>query len=197
MHSVTTRFIPLCFALLAGCGFTDKAREKPPDLGPRDGPQDASADGVPIAWICEDKWYIDATCDCGCGAPDPICFGEGCSAVGCCMPASCAGLGCAYCANAGGDTAELCGFSEPPVDGPADGVTDAPPDGVPAAWVCDDAWYGDGGVCDCGCGAPDPDCLGDGCETVDCCMPASCASLGCFNCGAARDACAFPDGAVD
>ena len=29
---------------------------------------------------------------------------------------------------------------------------------VPANWTCDDASYGDGVVCDCGCDAPDTDC---------------------------------------
>jgi hypothetical protein len=31
--------------------------------------------------------------------------------------------------------------------------------GVPQAWTCDGSAYGDG-RCDCGCGAPDPDCVG-------------------------------------
>ena len=30
------------------------------------------------------------------------------------------------------------------------------------SWTCKDEYYGDGGHCDCGCGAPDPDC---GCYT--------------------------------
>ena len=29
---------------------------------------------------------------------------------------------------------------------------------LPNAWSCDSAYYGDGAICDCGCGAPDRDC---------------------------------------
>lgn len=42
----------------------------------------------------------------------------------------------------------------------------AAPAQVPANWACDDAAYGDGAVCDCGCDAPDSDCP-DG-EMVNC-----------------------------
>ena len=45
---------------------------------------------------------------------------------------------------------------------------------VPDAWTCKAAWYGTGEVCDCGCGAPDPDCANAtaalaGCEMLQKC----------------------------
>jgi hypothetical protein len=104
--------------LLCGCGFTDKDKARPPDLGPTrdqgvvdvavdapvDGPVDvpvecpAAPADAPGAWICDASYYGDGSCDCGCGAPDPDCACSGCTGVGCCDPATCASLGCAYCA---------------------------------------------------------------------------------------------------
>lgn len=43
------------------------------------------------------------------------------------------------------------------------------PTDVPSAWVCSEAFYDDGSLCDCGCGAPDPDCLTDDPFSCDYC----------------------------
>jgi hypothetical protein len=123
MRFVTMRFVLLVLAV-GGCGFTDKPRQVPADLGALDGrtatdgavPPDMSTDGAPAGWVCNSDWYFDVDCDCGCGIPDPACSGNGCSAVGCCVPASCAVLGCFYC-GANGD----------PCDFPEDGGVDVGP----------------------------------------------------------------------
>ena len=39
---------------------------------------------------------------------------------------------------------------------------------VPAAWNCSPQGYADGTTCDCGCGAPDPDCADGGLPVVGC-----------------------------
>ncbi|WP_437506368.1 trypsin-like serine peptidase [Sorangium sp. So ce1099] len=38
---------------------------------------------------------------------------------------------------------------------------------APAHWMCPSLWYGEGGRCDCACGAPDPDCLWSDCDPED------------------------------
>lgn len=80
---------------------------------------------------------------------------------------------------------------------------------LPDSWTCTEAWFGDGAVCDCGCGAPDSDCVGGklpvaGCENLQLCStqgqcvgkvpsgwmcaPGSYAALDACNCG-----CGVPD----
>jgi hypothetical protein len=118
MHAVIARLSLL--ALLVGCGFTDRQRERPGDLGvgpdgpadaardqPADGPTDtgppecllvdAGDSGVPAGWVCDPSVYGEGECDCGCGVADPDCGGQGCCAEGCCDPATCFALGCLYC----------------------------------------------------------------------------------------------------
>jgi len=126
MRTVTRRFALPWFALAAGCGFTDKARELPPDLGPldgrtisddsapdappddgptdgpTDGATDGATDGVPPAWICDPGYYGDGLdCDCACGVADPDCAGQGCSTVGCCSETTCVAAECLYCGPTG------------------------------------------------------------------------------------------------
>lgn len=49
---------------------------------------------------------------------------------------------------------------------------------VPAQWTCDKASYGNGGPCDCGCGAVDPDCASGapavGCSGGQVCVAGAC-----------------------
>ncbi|HEX5059085.1 MAG TPA: DUF4215 domain-containing protein [Kofleriaceae bacterium] len=65
-----------------------------------------------------------------------------------------------------------------------DTAPDAGMSGPPAGWTCDPRGYGDGVVCHCNCGVPDPDCAsGDhivsGCVNNEVCTP----SGTCTNCG--------------
>ncbi|MCG8554694.1 MAG: hypothetical protein MJD61_05305 [Proteobacteria bacterium] len=105
---------------------------------------------VPDAWTCREHFYDErhasgqstpVNCDCGCGAPDPDCAGEGCQAPGCHASA------CESCF-IDGPTQVLCGMNNVP-------------------WACPLIRYGDG-FCDCGCGSPDPDCAGAGCAQAGC-----------------------------
>lgn len=114
----------------------------------------------PPNWTCQARLYHDGSqCDCGCGVFDPDCESRGidacakCNASGSCSAQPCPGLIRA-------DRNELC--ARPP----------APPE-----WTCPADYYGGDGYCDCGCGAPDPDCrttdLGScqdcpGCGSRDC-----------------------------
>lgn len=97
---------------------------------------------VPAGWLCRGSLWSDSVCDCGCGQDDVDCpFGEGCIDPGC-------------TANA----CEAC-FA---VDGTWTPCT-------AAAWTCDPADLDDANdFCDCGCGAPDPDCRGRGCTGASC-----------------------------
>ena len=45
---------------------------------------------------------------------------------------------------------------------------------APPEWICEPSAYGDGLACDCGCGAPDPDCAGGAAMVNNCPMGASC-----------------------
>jgi hypothetical protein len=54
------------------------------------------------------------------------------------------------------------------------------PGTVPSAWTCLATKYGDGQTCDCGCGAPDPDCKDSSVESCDACHSlGSCAHAQC------------------
>ncbi|MBI5510205.1 MAG: hypothetical protein HY903_15720 [Deltaproteobacteria bacterium] len=55
---------------------------------------------LPAAWSCPESYWVDLTCDCGCGAPDAYDCGTG----GCATP-GCTATGCNFCwggANTGG-----------------------------------------------------------------------------------------------
>jgi hypothetical protein len=103
-----------------------------------------------VSGTCKASLYgLDGVCDCGCGALDPDCAdGEGCAA------SLCAAKGCEVCHGPGTLLAKCLN------------------------WTCPKAAYGDGTVCDCGCGAPDPDCSGFGCSEPGCrgemCSPNGC-----------------------
>jgi hypothetical protein len=89
---------------------------------------------LPDGWRCPPELAKDAICDCGCGAPDPACTTPGCGAPGCSAPV------CQACFDAAGEARDC---------------------GAEGAWICEHARKSDG-VCDCGCGALDPDCQGKG-----------------------------------
>lgn len=59
----------------------------------------------------------------------------------------------------------------------------------PATWSCDPAFQGSSDGCDCGCGAPDPDCDGLGCVEPGC-ADSSCAY--CYDAQGASAGCAMP-----
>ncbi len=119
-------------------------------------------------------------CDCGCGSFDPDCKSAYCTEVGCEEPT------CDYCmkdlssSDAGGDPVRIaCG-----------------------SWTCADKYYGNGGLCDCGCGALDPDCGGEGCAEPGCqdnacevCFNASGLMIRCYDWHCAEEA--YGDGVCD
>jgi len=112
---------------------------------------------VPSAWTCPDSWYGGGDgCDCSCGAQDPDCSTSGGTIYGCPQ----------------GATACVAGECQ------------LPPTGPPSSWFCPAVHYDSGGGCDCGCGAPDPDCQ-NGAATVYGCPSGS---LGC----AANGTCIAP-----
>jgi hypothetical protein len=122
--------------------------------------QFCNTDGQARAACAAPHWSTDGTCklalyagdgkcDCGCGAIDPDCDqGDGCTA------SQCAGKGCDICHGPGSLLATC------------------------YDWKCPANAYGDGKTCDCGCGAPDPDCSGYGCIEPGChdamCSPDAC-----------------------
>jgi hypothetical protein len=110
----------------------------------------------PFDWYCSPRFYNDgAICHCGCGALDPDCESferESCDR--CNVQGSCSGQDCPGTINP--DDIRTCIQPEPPPE-----------------WTCDWFYYGDGGSCDCGCGAVDPDCRG---TTVAACN-------NCWSCG--------------
>jgi hypothetical protein len=101
---------------------------------------------------CKAQNYgLDGLCDCGCGALDPDCAQD----EGCADPL-CAAKGCEVCHGPGALLATC------------------------YTWKCPAAAYGDGTTCDCGCGAPDPDCSGYGCIEPGC-REAMCSPEGCHD----------------
>ncbi|MBT9558711.1 MAG: hypothetical protein IV100_21955 [Myxococcales bacterium] len=97
---------------------------------------------------CGGKTCGDDGCGGSCGTCEgatPYCTDEG-QCTGECTPAcdgkSCGPDGCGgECGTCG--ASETCSFLD---------------QCVPADWHCSMTYYGDGAFCDCGCGAPDPDC---------------------------------------
>lgn len=92
---------------------------------------------VPEGWTCDAPSYNAGgpmpACNCNCGVYDPDCDAIDSYVKGCDK----------------GQTCSAAGKCEGPVLSP------------PKEWVCGSAYYAIGGqvpVCDCGCGAPDPDC---------------------------------------
>ena len=117
---------------------------------------------IPSGWTCLALRLHNDQCDCGCGVPDPECERiddiEECD--DCSAPGSCSG-------------AETCpGRIDP--DNTATCL--APADG----WTCAIDKYGDETSCDCGCGAPDPDCRDATLRSCDTCAElGACSVSGC------------------
>lgn len=114
---------------------------------------------IPGAWRCTVLAYGDGLCDCGCGAPDPDCSTH--EDIGLCgrcdSYGSCSNQGC------------------PGKIEPSDTTLCKQ---IPQEWTCSDAFYDDGEVCHCGCGALDPDCDDEGVEACDVCNAAAACSRG-------------------
>jgi hypothetical protein len=102
----------------------------------------------PAGWLCLPHLYGICECDCGCGVacPNP-CSGPICTEPGC------EASGCARCFD--GRNWFNCGHLPP------------------SEWSCDPKRFADQDhICDCGCGAPDPDCSDAGCAAPGCEAPA-------------------------
>lgn len=131
------------------CEVLDEIDSCAVDCGPPD------VEDVPESFRCNPDTYAAGDgCHCDCGAKDPDCDAPGAEVVGC------ADAG-ARCTAAGRCEAP------PPVD-----------PGLPAAWACLPAFFGDGARCDCQCGAPDPDCAEPGLLVVNCGPAGRCSAAG-------------------
>lgn len=123
-------------------------------------------------WNCDIEFFAAADgCDCGCGVLDPDCLADSIDA-------------CEYCDGAGS-----CGISGIPCPGIIDPDDITSCDAL-AYWTCEDDRYGDGSICNCGCGVPDVDCSSIGpdacdvCNDVGSCEPdGDCASIDATNNG--------------
>ncbi len=102
----------------------------------------SNVEPTPAEWTCNDDEYWSRYCYCGCGTVSPAC-GDG--AIEQCQVNSCGS-----------------GFAVDPTS--TTRCIPAPP--RPASWTCEEYRYGNR-YCDCGCGAPDPDCNGRGIEACD------------------------------
>ena len=177
----------------AGCGATDDSCDGCWD-GNSSNAQPIACDG----WTCSDSAFGDGTCDCGCGKLDVDCrernrlgcTKEGCETQACerCKDgdelAACGGAWSgAYsikyygldglCDCGAGTRDPDCGknqgCSASGCNAPGCDVCQA--SNLPAAcldWTCDPKKFGSDDGCDCGCGAPDPDCDGNGCQEPGC-----------------------------
>lgn len=107
---------------------------------PADAGTDASTPARPEDFACgEERWGDGAHCDCGCLVADPDCAGRaGCTEPGCEAP------GCDVRHDASGAAIR------------------------PTAYTCAPSTFDALDGCDCGCGAIDPDCIGNGCTEPGC-----------------------------
>jgi hypothetical protein len=112
-------------------------------------------------WTCTNvNAFGDAHCDCGCGVVDPYCrdtHRQSCTGAGCETAA------CEYCNDSGG-ARTTCGGQWTSGNGGASSQ-------------CSLSDYGLDGLCDCGCGAHDPDCA-----TGTDCTDKGCLASGCDVC---------------
>jgi hypothetical protein len=106
---------------------------------------------APSGWTCNPRLYRDGEqCDCGCGYRDPDCGFDRDDCESCNGEGSCSGLPCPGMINP--DAIQAC--IKPPA-----------PDG----WLCNESAYGDGRVCNCGCGVKDADCRANDLALCDAC----------------------------
>ncbi len=112
---------------------------------------------APEGWECNDDRYADGVCDCGCGILDADCSEPPYTYCGRCPDESCAH--------------GRCDRIDP--EEPAECLYEAPPE-----WTCGNYYFD--GVCDCGCGAMDVDCIGTTVGACDSCdTPGSCSTTNC------------------
>jgi hypothetical protein len=116
--------------------------------------KDPGVGPVPAAWTCLPALWNDGHCDCGCSVADSDCR------TGSCIDPGCVSMQCDACFT-------LSGSWKPCA---------ADPD--PNAWTCMPSQMSDG-LCDCGCGIPDPDCQGKGCSGAGCRTSACDVRTGC------------------
>lgn len=122
----------------------------------------AAPSGVPEDWSCDESFFGDGACDCGCGAIDGDCGDGGCAEPGCREPS------CQYCDDgAGPGPCGDAGQDEDEDEGGGEGEGEGEGEGALAGWSCNASYYGDG-ECDCGCGLLDLDCGGLGCADPGC-----------------------------
>ncbi|HTQ04995.1 MAG TPA: hypothetical protein VMI54_14120 [Polyangiaceae bacterium] len=110
-------------------------------------PNDTTQCAVPALWTCDDAYYGDGICECGCGVPDVDCTTSNSSSCVYCPGDSCSPYSCAT----------------------VDATDNAHCDQAPTTWTCPTRLYDDGSHCDCGCGAFDPDCSALGAGACDKC----------------------------
>jgi len=142
---------------------------------------------VPATWSCPEAYFLDTTCDCGCGVRDPACADgtllsctscvDGCSTQACAGnteidPANNAVCPAYTCGNNIREGGEACDGTDTPAGQTCNPVNCTLV--VPSAWTCNPAWYSDGD-CDCGCGALDPTCANATLAACDVCQ------FGCSN----------------
>ena len=110
-------------------------------------------------WTCPAQYYFDYTCDCGCGHLDPRC--NGIEDRYACQNFPFEGCSGGIKTHIDASHNELCTV------------------GVPSAWTCSRAYYGDG-LCDCGCGAVDVDCSSSNVSACkDCNTAGGCSTTTC------------------
>ncbi len=129
---------------------------------------------APATWTCPIAYWDEQApfefCDCNCGGDDPDCASVPSPAYGCGPADECA---------AGVCTPSLGEVCDNGVNDDDDQVIDCndpecfadPACAVPGAWTCDPGLFNEpfpGEVCDCECGAPDPDCQVPGAPVYGC-----------------------------
>lgn len=118
---------------------------------------DITACAVPEGWTCFAGYYGDGVCHCGCGVQDGDCGGL--ASFNCDSCIGCNDEGCPGTIDA--DDNRIC-------------------TGVPYRWTCADRYYNDGQLCNCGCGALDPDCESSDLAACDVCdFEGSCSTQAC------------------
>ncbi|HEX2880406.1 MAG TPA: hypothetical protein VHO25_12815, partial [Polyangiaceae bacterium] len=119
-------------------------------------------DNAVCGWKCDEDYFDDGPCDCGCGLTDADCSDDTVAS-------------CDYC---DGDGPGSCAVSCAEINPEDNSVCGGP--GVPGEWTCDPGtFYNPGsGNCDCGCGVEDPDCEDSNVASCDTCgNQGSCAEL--------------------
>ena len=170
------------------CGYPDPdcANDLLPQTGCEDGTRctASSPTCIPDGWTCPDSYFLDGYCDCYCGAYDKDCDDDKAFVFGCVPGFACLdvdGIGtceddmtwiCRADRYADGAFCDCsCGSYDPDcniVGATLRGCTPEATACIEVAgkavcegggrWACLSDYYNDGSVCDCMCGAWDPDC---------------------------------------